>query len=171
MWAEARCQLSPMGGWLRTGRRLEWHVAVVSLVCFFVFGGLLTRRAPSELRWFVWMYVGGFYLVFGVCALLLVRHLRRRGHLRQRDGSPDVADASPAETSVQVHFRKRIKIYLAAGAVTAVSATEQSNSVAFRQRFAATTGEIFLWNFAAFAVVILVAELVVWWKTHATNRP
>lgn len=151
-----------MGGQLCTRIRLEWRLAIISLVFFLVSAEVVARRTPPEIRWFVWLYNGGLSLVFGLCAVLLARHVRRRGLLRQREDGPGAAGASRPQTSGQL--AKRIKLYLAAAALSALTATDLSTSGAFRRHFAVTTGEIFLWEFVTFALLVVVVELSARWK-------
>jgi hypothetical protein len=63
-----------------------------------------------------------------------------------------------------VRPNNRLKIYLAAAAVTALSATQQTRSVTFREKFAATAGDIFFWNFVMLAILVVIVELFEWPK-------
>ena len=142
-----------MGPWLRIGRRLELALTLFSTLSFLLFGLIFTRRAPTNIRWMVWIYVGGFCTAMLVFSLALVHSLRRRGII-----------AGAASTTTTHAPSKRIKIYVAALLVTIISATEQARVVAFRQRFSATTGDILFWNFVALAVLIAAVELLEWWN-------
>jgi len=63
-------------------------------------------------------------IVMGISSLLLVQAFRSRG----------IIVPAAAKTSEYVRPGNRLKIYLAAIAVTAISATEQARSVTFRHR-------------------------------------
>lgn len=148
-----------MGHWLRRGRRLEWALVIFTALSALLFGSMFTNRAPANIRWMVWIYIGGFYTVMLVLSLFLVQSLRRRGII--------ASDATAASTHGEPS--RRLKVYVAAAAVTALSAVEQARFVVFRQRLGATTSDIFLWNFVALAVLITIAELFQRRKGHSSN--
>ena len=69
----------------------------------------------------------------------------------------------------QIHASHRLKVYLAATAVTIISAIEQARVAALKRGFSATTGDIVFWNFTALAVLIAVLELIEWRKRSSAS--
>lgn len=147
-----------MGSWLRVGRRLEWVLVVFTVLCILLFGFLFTSRAPANIRWMVWIYVGGFCVVLSGFSLLLIRYLRRSGII-----------TGTASNASRFTHRNRLKVYLAATAVTIISAIEQARVAALKRGFSATTGDIVFWNFTALAVLIAVLELIEWRKRSSAS--
>ena len=145
-----------MRPWLRIGKRLEYTMAVIAVVNSLLCGFILTRGAPVEIRWMVWIYVAGFGFLFCFAALLVGRWWRRK-----LGGS----FVSVSQTPKLVRPKNRGIVYAVAAAVTAISATEQ----AARHLFAATTADIFFWNFAILAFLIGTLEFVEWRKRRSAT--
>ncbi len=146
-----------MGPWLRVGKRFEYTIAVFTIASFLVFGFVLTRSAPGDIRWMVWILMASFVFPFGFVALLIGRWLRRR-------------QISTAQTATLVDSRPRSKFYLVLAIVTAISANEQARIVRERHLFAATAADIFFWNFGALAVLIAIIELSQWRRRLLARR-
>jgi|HubBroStandDraft_1064217.scaffolds.fasta_scaffold28357_4 hypothetical protein len=68
-----------MGPWLRVGRRLEWTLVAFTALMLILVGLRFMSRAPVNMRWMAWIYIGGFFGVMLTFSLLLVQSLRRRG--------------------------------------------------------------------------------------------
>lgn len=146
-----------MGPWLRVGTRLEYAIAVFTIASFLIFGFVLTRSAPGDIRWMAWILVATFVFPFGFVALLIGRWLRRN-------------QVSTAQTAALVGSRRRSKMYLVLAIVTTISASEQARIMRERRLFAATAADIFLWNFGALAALIAIIELSLWHKRLVARR-
>jgi len=131
-------------------------MAVFAIATFLMFGFILARGAPGDLRWMAWLLIASFVFPFSFLALLIGRRLRQ-GQL------------STPQSSAPLRPRPRAKICLVLTIVTAVSAIEQARINSARHLFRATTGEIFFWNFAALAVLIAIVELSEWRKRPIPN--
>ena len=123
-------------------------VGVVVLL-YLVSGLMLTRTAPDEIRWILWILLAT--LIFPL--LLVGIWLRRRlwGHPPAKGRFPGFAQRGT-----------RLKGYVVAAIVTAISAAEQARHGMTVRRFSAKTADIFIWNFAAFAVLIATVEILEW---------
>src|ERR1700722_18445111 len=101
-----------MGPWLSVGKRFEYTIAVFTVASYLIFGFILTRSAPSDIRWMAWILLATFVFPFGIVALLIGRWRRKQ--------------ISTVPTATLVRGRPRSKIYLVLAIVTAISATEQA---------------------------------------------
>jgi hypothetical protein len=145
-----------MGPWLRAGRRFEYTIAVVTITSYLVFGFILTRSAPSDIRWMAWILLATFVFPFGFVALLMGRWRRKQ--------------ISTAQTAVRVTSRPRSGIYLVLAIVTAISATQQIRINSEKHLLAATAADIVFWNFGALALLITIIELSHWRKRLLARR-
>jgi hypothetical protein len=145
-----------MGPWLRAGRRFEYTIAVLTITSYLVFGFILTRSEPSDIRWIAWILLATFVFPFGFVALLLGRWRRKQ--------------TSTAQTAVRVTSRPRSSTYLVLAIVTAISATEQARINLEKHFFAANAADIVFWNFGALALLIAITELSQWRKRLLARR-
>ena len=150
-----------MHPWLRVGKRFDYTIALVAIVSFLGFGFLLTRTAPIEIRWIVWILAASLVFPISLAGLLVGRWVRRKD-----------TGATPSTTGTRrpVRLKTRINIYLVLIIVTAVSATEQAKAFLSRQLFNATIGDVFIWNFSALGVLVAIFELVEWRKRRSSAR-
>jgi hypothetical protein len=150
-----------MHSWLRVGKRFDYTIAVVAIASFFGAGFLLTRTAPSEIRWIVWIVTASLIFPIWLAGCVVGRWVRRRDN-----------EAPPPTTGTHrpVRVKNRIKLYLVLAIVTAVSATAQTKIFLSRHLFYATTADVFLWNFAALAVLVAIYELIEWRMQRSSTR-
>src|SRR5580704_1596114 len=146
-----------MGPWLRAGKRFEYAIAVFTIASYLLFGFILTRSAPADIRWMAWILLATFVFPFGFVALVI-------GRLRRKQ-------ISTVQTPPLLRCRPRFKIYLGLAIVTAISVTEQARIIREKHFFAATGADIiFFWNFGALALLIAIIELSQWRKRLLASR-
>jgi cation transport ATPase len=137
-------------------------MGLIALSSFLLFGFLLTRSAPADARWIVWILAASFIFPFCFLFLLVGRWLRRRF-------PPAALPASPAPRLLAAGTR--VKIYAAITGATLLFVMDEARIVRTKHLFGATTRDVFFWEFVGLAVLIALGRFFEWRKRRsASNR-
>lgn len=148
-----------MHAWLRGGKRVEYTVALITVVLYLFTGFVLTRNASTQIRWSLWILAFILILPISVGGLIYGRWVRRR----------DLGLPQPTiEGRRLVPLKTRLKIYLALAVVTAISAIEQARVLP--RYFFATADEVFFWNFVVLSALVAIFEAIQWRARRSQSR-
>ena len=135
--------------WLHFGRRFEYTFTAGALGCFLVGGFALSRTAPPEIRWFVWLFVAGLVFPMFFVGWLLGRRIRQR-HTKPLVPPAAAAKGHPAKT--------RLLFYLSIVVVMVPADRVLAKALGI------SLIRLLPWDAAVFAVLIATSEVTAWRK-------
>ena len=132
---------------------------MVLVVTFYFFCGglLLTRSAPDEIRWILWLLLATLVLPPLLLGLLLRRIVQ--------SGAP----YARSEVSY-VRPRTRLLIYAATVLVTLIAANEEAKMFSEKKLFTLTPSQTFMLNAVILAALITVCEWIARRQRRSSNH-